>query len=214
MPVSAITPNQWTILERMESGPCWMRSFHTVKPLVEDLVQRGLIERCRPHLGAARNMVRLTDAGCASMGIAVGSVPSIRPIIAAPEVTVILGKIHDVVPARVRRICEAFIRAIEGGETKGAAVAQLAAQHDVQRPAIWKTLRAGGVVPPYKARDEGGQGRPIGGGTPGYTTKRRERALAVAEQRSQPNIVFVDRDPCKLCGVRGDLGCAHNRVAA
>lgn len=25
---------------------------------------------------------------------------------------------------------------------------------------------------------------------------------------------FVDRDPCGFCGVRGDIGCVHNRRAA
>jgi len=59
-----ITPNQWTILEALKEGPRWARSFQWVKPLVADLVDRGLIERCRPPQGgAARNMLRLTEAG-------------------------------------------------------------------------------------------------------------------------------------------------------
>lgn len=62
---ASLTPNQWTILEALEKGPRWSRSFQYVKPLVNDLVTKGLVERCRPPLGRARNMVRLTEAGTA-----------------------------------------------------------------------------------------------------------------------------------------------------
>lgn len=62
-----ITPNQWTILESLQNGPRWARSFQWVKPLVADLADKGLVERCRPPLGAARNMVRLTEAGRAAL---------------------------------------------------------------------------------------------------------------------------------------------------
>lgn len=63
--MSALTPNQWTILEALQKGPRWARSFQYVKPLLADLIERDLVERCRPHLGRAKNMVRLTDAGTA-----------------------------------------------------------------------------------------------------------------------------------------------------
>lgn len=59
-----LTPNQWTILERLEKGPCWSRSFQWVKPLVTDLIGRNLVERCRPPRGTGSNMLRLTIAGC------------------------------------------------------------------------------------------------------------------------------------------------------
>jgi hypothetical protein len=59
----ALTPNQWTILEALENGPRWARSFRYVKPLLADLIAKGLVERCKPHLGRAKNMVRLTNAG-------------------------------------------------------------------------------------------------------------------------------------------------------
>lgn len=55
----SLTPNQWTILESLKDGPRWTRSFQAVKPLLDDLIDKGLVERCRPHLGAGRNMVRL-----------------------------------------------------------------------------------------------------------------------------------------------------------
>lgn len=65
--MSRLTPNQWTILESLQDGPRWIRSFHAVKPLLDDLIAHGLVERCRPPFGAARNMVRLTEmVGCAT----------------------------------------------------------------------------------------------------------------------------------------------------
>lgn len=48
-----------TILARLATGPCWSRSFQVVKPVLERLVASGRVERCRPPLGRARNMVRL-----------------------------------------------------------------------------------------------------------------------------------------------------------
>jgi hypothetical protein len=65
----SLTPNQWTILEAMKDGPRWARSFQYVKPLLADLITRGMVERCRPPLGRARNMVRLTPTGCAALEI-------------------------------------------------------------------------------------------------------------------------------------------------
>jgi DNA-binding PadR family transcriptional regulator len=59
----SLTPNQWTILEMLERGPRWARSFQYVKPLLADLIAKGLVERCKPDGGRANNMARLTDAG-------------------------------------------------------------------------------------------------------------------------------------------------------
>jgi DNA-binding MarR family transcriptional regulator len=69
--MSAISPNQWTILESLKDVPRWKRSFQTVKPLLDKLVDQGLIEPCRPHLGRGTNMVRLTTRGGALLGIEV-----------------------------------------------------------------------------------------------------------------------------------------------
>jgi hypothetical protein len=69
-----ITPNQWTILEMLRKRPCWARSFQWVKPLLADLINKGLAERCRPPLGRARNMVKLTESGVALMAEAYADV--------------------------------------------------------------------------------------------------------------------------------------------
>jgi predicted ArsR family transcriptional regulator len=60
---AAISPNQWTILEALEDGPAWIRSFQPAKRLLDDLIDKGFVERCRPFLGRAKNMVRLTEQG-------------------------------------------------------------------------------------------------------------------------------------------------------
>jgi glycine cleavage system aminomethyltransferase T len=61
--MKSISPNQWTILERLEKGPEWIRSFQPAKRLLDNLIERGLVERCRPFLGRGKNMVRLTEKG-------------------------------------------------------------------------------------------------------------------------------------------------------
>jgi hypothetical protein len=213
--MSNITPNQWTILEALKDGPRWARSFQMVKPLVEDLVARSLVERCRPHLGAARNMVRLTDAGCAALEIDPASVPLKRdePKANSKAHRPHLGSIRADVTPRLRAICETFLRRIKDGVGSQVAVGELAAMHDVQRPAIWKSLRSGGVIAPYAPSLKGGKGRPRGGGEPGYSHRRREKSLACSEARNEPRSdQYVDRDPCPRCGVRGDYGCAHTRA--
>jgi DNA-binding MarR family transcriptional regulator len=213
--VSAITPNQWTILEALKSGPRWLRSFQTVKPLVNDLIDRGLVERCRPHLGRANNMARLTASGCAALEIDPATVPAMRdePKPNSKAFAPRLGAIRSDASELCRETCEAFAAAIGRGATSGEAVSELAARYDVQRPAIWKRLRDGGLIAPYAPRQNGGKGRPLGGGTPGYTATRRERSKEHHEQlEARPLPPRIDRDPCPRCGVRGDIGCAHSRV--
>ena len=111
--------------------------------------------------------------------------------------------------------CQMYRKAVAAGEHPSSIVGELAAMHGVQRPAIWRRLRSGGVLPPYVARVQNGRGRPVGAGEPGYTNNRRKKAVEVAAQRAAADemLHFVDRDPCFLCGVRADLGCAHRRVA-
>lgn len=110
-------------------------------------------------------------------------------------------------------ICAKYRRAMSGGEPQAAVIGYLASEYDVQRPAIFKALRSGGVMPPYEPRSDYGRGRPRGGGVPGYSERRRERRRALSEIReermSQPR---VDRDPCQRCGVRHDVGCRHSRA--
>lgn len=185
-----ITPNQWTILERMESGPCWMRSFQTVKPLVEDLCQRGLIER-RP----LKNMVRLTESGCVILGLSVNDVPSelapTRPEIPKAKV---LGSIIDGISDLTRSTCEKYRSAIEAGEPQSTIISRLAAASSVNRPAIFARLRHGGILPRCKSERRE------------HLPKVRRR-VGQDEQRVLPP--RTHRDPCPRCGVRADIGCSH-----
>jgi DNA-binding MarR family transcriptional regulator len=214
--VSGLTPNQWTILEALTEGPRWSRSFQTVKPLYEDLIARGLIERCRPHMGRGANQLRLTPAGCAVLEIEPAGVPARRidPKPNSKAFKPVLGAILPNASAKTRATCEAFMHAIASGATSREAVADLAARYDVQRPAIWKRLRDGGVISPYASKRDGGQGRPLGGGQAGYTDRRRDKCAALAESRRiEPSPEqFVDRDSCPRCGVRADIGCRHSRA--
>lgn len=212
--MSPLTPNQWTILEGLTKGPAWIRSFQTVKPLLDDLIDRGLVERCRPHLGRARNMVRLRAAGCEALDISPDEVPASREKakVSIKAFKPVLGAIRSDATLRARTICEAFLKRISSGALSGDVVGELAAKHDVQRPAIWKSLRSGGVLAPYGSKENGGNGRPLGGGCNGYSTRRRERSIKTAEERRpEPSPEqFVDRDPCPRCGVRRDYGCSHS----
>jgi DNA-binding MarR family transcriptional regulator len=208
--MSEISPNQWTILERLEKGPEWIRSFQPAKPLLDDLIEKGLIERCRPHLGRGRNMVRLTEAGCEELEVAASDIPANRErAVFVDKPRSELGQIKPGISHKVRSVCERFVHAINGGEPQSDVIEQLAAAEDVQRPAIWKRLRMGGVIPDYAPRKDHGRGRPVGGGRPGYTERRRQSSL---EARSEPPRPIVDRDPCPRCGVRGDIGCGHSHA--
>lgn len=213
--MSNITPNQWTILERLEKGPEWIRSFQPAKPLLNKLIDQGLVERCRPHLGRANNMVRLTAAGCAELDIDASDVPAKRER-AKPKQKpkAAFGAIKEGITSATRSVCETFVRAIAAGEPQNDVVRELADREGVQRPAIWRRLRTGGVLPEYGRRKANGQGRPAGGGNPGYSARRRQLAIQAAESQ-RPDLrpeLLVDRDPCPRCGARGDFGCGHSQA--
>lgn len=190
-----VSPNQFTILESLIEGPRWKRSFQTVLPLVDDLIARELIEPCRPHLGRGRNMLRLTDAGCALIEIDPASVPKKRQE-AAPakrKAELPIGAIKPDVPDRVRLICEAFLRAVRNGTSQREAVGQIALARGRSRHRIWTVLRIGGVLPPYQ-------------------TKEQRRAASVPPPMPMPRPrPPVSRDPCPRCGARGDVECGHSR---
>lgn len=108
-------------------------------------------------------------------------------------------------------ICAAFRAADNRGEDRSIVVSNLACLYNVQRPAIWKALRNGGVLPPYARRVDGGKGRPRGGGMPGYSENRRRRSKSqISDEKAE--MPRVDRDPCQRCGVRHDIGCHHTRA--
>ena len=111
------------------------------------------------------------------------------------------------------RTCEIYLKSIAAGEHPSDVVAELATWYGVQRPAIWKRLRQGGVIPPYSPRVAGGKGRPVGGGECGYTQRRLEGRRRHSEiNEAKMALPRVDRDPCQRCGVRHDVGCHHTRA--
>lgn len=46
-----------------------------------------------------------------------------------------------------------------------------------------------------------------------YRTKGYQRAIRSAASKEAALARRVDRDPCPVCATRGDLGCAHRRMA-
>ena len=94
------------------------------------------------------------------------------------------------VTSDIDMVCRLYRHAVAAGEDPSAVVGMLAEMRGVQRPAIWRNLRAGGVLPPY------GVGRARG-------TKPRTRTTPNYEDAPR-----VHRDPCSRCGVRGDIGCS------
>lgn len=93
-----------------------------------------------------------------------------------------------------KRTCEEFSRQLAQGGDAREIVTALCEFHAVLRPAIWRRLRAGGVLPPYRT------------GPTRHTGRRRTSDIA-REKDASPR---VDRDPCPRCGVRRDFGCKHS----
>ena len=52
-------PIEKLILTKLARGPAWANSFRHAKPVVERLVQKGLVVRCSPPGGKAKNMIAL-----------------------------------------------------------------------------------------------------------------------------------------------------------
>jgi hypothetical protein len=98
-----------------------------------------------------------------------------------------------------RDTCDIYRDAIAAGEAQASIIKHLASQYDVQRPAIWKRLRAGGLIPDYGVSD----GKPVGRLAGGVMVDREKRPNA-------PPPVF--RDPCQRCGARGDYSCGHSKT--
>lgn len=208
-----LSPAKLAILKALVDGSRWVRSFQGVKPLLDGLIEAGLVERCRPHLGRGRNKVRRTATGCDAVGIPVAAVPAHR---AAQRPKVGKARAYSRPKAgltgKTKAICETYVKAMDRGESERDVVGQLSAAHDVRRPSIWKALRLGGVLPPYGESREGGKGRPKGGGVAGYSEDRRAKAVEATERRQpEPDpSLYVNRDPCPFCQVRADIGCRHS----
>lgn len=72
-------------------------------------------------------------------------------------------------------------------------VREIARRFNVQSPAVFKALRAAGVLAPYRRRGPGAM-------------VRGPRFEAIGDV---PESQYVSRDPCPRCGTRRDVGCAH-----
>lgn len=120
----------------------------------------------------------------------------------------------SVISEETKAICQAYEALVASGGDVAAFVGEWSAALGIQRPAVWKRLRNGGAIAAYQPRREGGKGRPLGGGVPGYTAQRNEKALAAAEARdaTAKKAPRVHRDPCPRCGVRSDIGCEHSQA--
>lgn len=55
------------VLRRIANSPVWKRSLQSAKPVLDQLVFRGLVEAVAPPNGRGRNMVALTAAGRAAL---------------------------------------------------------------------------------------------------------------------------------------------------
>lgn len=107
-------------------------------------------------------------------------------------------------------LCATFKRRRADGETESAIVRDLSADYEIQRPAVWKALRRGGVIPPYNPKQPDGQGRPLGGGQLGWTRRRTEQSLATKKREADRGLP-APLEACGWCGTRADVGCAHQR---
>jgi hypothetical protein len=109
------------------------------------------------------------------------------------------------ISASTQHICDAYRAALKSGENERDVVGYLSVQYGVQRPAIWRRLRTGGVLPPYKS-ERGPDGAPL----PRKAAKKRLRACEREAERAERPRVY--RDPCPRCGTRRDIGCAHSQA--
>lgn len=100
---------------------------------------------------------------------------------------------------RTERICELYKKAVSCGEDGSDVVGYLAAMEGVQRPAIYKRLRQGGLLPPYPSDQRPRRYQPY--------IPRLERKVV---HREMPPRVY--RDPCPRCGARGDVECGHSKA--
>ena len=117
---------------------------------------------------------------------------------------------------RTATICRRFVG--------GAEVEQLAQDFGVQRAAIYKQLRQGGALPPYQASDTKRAAARLRvkratsvGARNGRTQPSQSAPLGAGKVVKGPDLPAaapVRRDPCFRCGVRGDIGCAHQPLGS
>lgn len=220
--MSDLSPNQWTILESLKLGAAWTRSLQPVKPLLIDLIERGLVERCKPYLGRGNNMVRLTASGCALLEIDTASVPAfrdkplkictpepkVRTSNRTPEATALLADIEEW--CRKTGTAETAIghklflhpgfvgllrKRLTVSPEKEEAVRNFLTEHPFGWSGTLPLTHANGTRPVYRAS----------------SPRARQR---IAEEPHLTPVQIVDRTPCPRCGIRSDVGCKHQARAA
>lgn len=111
---------------------------------------------------------------------------------------------------------------------EGWATADLAKRYGVNPPAITKQLNRHGVkvVRPKKTTRADRIKGLLSEGLSESEARRvvmpqyhapeliAERVRRIEQERRSAEALVVDRNPCTYCGVRGDVGCKHNRWAA
>lgn len=55
------------VLRKIANGPVWKRSLQNAKPVLDQLMVRGLVQAVAPPNGRGRNMVALTAHGRAAL---------------------------------------------------------------------------------------------------------------------------------------------------
>lgn len=220
--MSDLTPNQWTILESLTLGAVWTRSLQPVKPLLHDLIERGMVERCKPFLGRGSNMVRLTASGCALLQIDTSSVPAFRdrPLkVCTPEPK----------PNKSNRTAEAkaLLADVEGWCAKTGTPETTIGHKLFLHPGFVGLLRKRLTVSPEK--EEAVRNflteHPFGwsgtlplthanGTRPAYRASSPKARQRIAEETRLAAMPVIDRTPCSRCGIRADIGCKHQTRAA
>jgi IS30 family transposase len=79
----------------------------------------------------------------------------------------------------------------------GLKAQEISERVGMTRQGVYKALRRGGVLPPYE-------------GNPPPRRSYKPRRDWIPQADLPPRL---DRDPCVLCGVRGDIGCRHVEAA-
>lgn len=215
--MSAVSPNQFTVLEHLAHGPAWKRSFQTVKPLVDDLIGRGFIEPCRPHLGRGRNMLRLTGAGCALLDMKLADVPAERIVTLSLAATKQKPAKHNRTEAASRLLDEIETWCART-KTRETLIGRLLFRHPgfagLLRLRLTVTEEKEAAVRAFLECNPDGHD----GDLPkchGFGVSRPLRSAKIRLARGPAPVIsspraLVRRDPCPQCGVRGEIGCRHH----
>jgi hypothetical protein len=98
---------------------------------------------------------------------------------------------------RTIAICDRFRALKQEGNDDKEIVGELATHYGVKRPLVWKALRSGKVVPPFRPNPDRVR---MPSSDPSLESASRQRAAAL-----RPMV----EPPCPRCNVRADIGCKH-----